>query len=97
MEHVLDWAQKFSLAIAGALGTFFVWVTVRLHNQQTRLAVLEITVQQLVRELPSKLNAIQATVDAARQEGHTGRKELYEHVSEVRRELRDDIKDATKH
>lgn len=66
------------------------WVTRAVMANKTRLAVLE----ESVGRVPTKLDAIDAKLDVMKEGAHAGRERIYQHIDEVRRELKADIKDA---
>jgi hypothetical protein len=105
MEQLLDGLKEIIVAVMIAAGTFVAFVTRRLYTYGSRLKVLEQTVKGLVERLPGDLREmkdeiardfgeIKDTIGEMREEARVGREKLYDHVDAVRRELRQDMKDA---
>ena len=91
MDALIDWLRDMLGWALAAIGTWVTYVTVRLHKQSERLAVLEQTVTKMVDSLPAQFAALRESIDEMRNEGKEGREKLYDRIEKTRLELKDDI------
>jgi hypothetical protein len=91
MEGVIDWLRDILGWVLAAVGSWVTYVTIRLHKQSERLAMLEQTVTQIAASLPAKFLELHKAIDDMREESRAGRKELFDRIEDTRLELKDDI------
>jgi hypothetical protein len=87
LQDLVAWAVTATIL---AFATWVGWVTKTVNGNKTRLAVLEAAVGTL----PKQLEELKDTLADMREEASNGRERLYRHVDNVRKELRDDIKEV---
>jgi hypothetical protein len=91
LDWLIDWLRDVLLWIIAAVGSWVTYVTVRLHKQAERIAVLENTIKQIVDAFPNTLNDLKETLEDMRDESKEWRGDMDHKLEAVRLELKGDI------
>jgi hypothetical protein len=94
VDEIQDWLKILWLPFA-AVGTWIAWVSYKVWTHEERVRVLEETLEATLKDfkatLAGSIGDLRDAVDELAKRGQAGRERLYEHIDDVRKELKADI------
>lgn len=88
LDILQDWIGGVALAVTTAIAAWLGKLSSTVHRHSTKLAVHEAKID----DIPNGLRAITAEIKGLREDGKTRSAELYRHMDDMRREIKDDLK-----
>jgi hypothetical protein len=87
IEWLSDWVGGIALALTTAVGGWLVGLHSRVNAHATRLAVLDVRMD----DIPNGLLAIKTEIQGLRDDGNRRERMMFDQLEKLRLELKDDL------
>ena len=88
LDAIQDWVAGVALAVTLGFGGWLMKLSGRVAEHDKDMAVLRTRLDGM----PSLLESIRDEIRGMRRDSEEGRKSLYKHIDEFRKEVKDDLK-----